>query len=88
MVDVEFPAKITGAQETLSVLALICPGPCSPDQTPVILGTNANLFKRLARLCRESAGVDIAQTLGINVGPVSECVTQLRSIMKKQEWAV
>lgn len=63
MVDVEFPAKITGAQEALSVLALICPGPCSPDQTPVILGTNANLFKRLARLCRESAGVDIAQTL-------------------------
>lgn len=72
MVDVEFPAKITGTQEVLSVLALICPGPCSPDQTPVILGTNANLFKRLARLCRESAGVDIAQTLGINLGPVSE----------------
>ncbi|XP_052469911.1 uncharacterized protein LOC128026690 [Carassius gibelio] len=72
MVDVEFPAKITGTHETLSVLALICPGPCSPDQTPVILGTNANLFKRLARLCRESAGVDIAQTLGINVDSVSE----------------
>lgn len=72
MVDVEFPARTIGAQETLSVLALICPGPHTPDQTPIILGTNANLFKRLAKLCRENAGVDIAHTLGINVSSPSE----------------
>lgn len=65
VVDMEFPERVTGTNETLSVLALICPSPQSPEQTPVILGTNANLFQRLARLCKETAGVDIAQTLGI-----------------------
>lgn len=54
------------------VLALICPGPSSPDQTPVILGTNANLFKRLAQLCKDSVGVDLAQTLGIAVDTAAE----------------
>ncbi|KAL0196751.1 hypothetical protein M9458_005291, partial [Cirrhinus mrigala] len=67
MVDLEFPEKVTGSIETISVLALICPGPSSPDQTPVMLGTNANLFKRLAQLCKDRIGVDIAQTLGITV---------------------
>ena len=63
--EMEFPAKVTGLKETLSVLALICPSPQSPEKTSVILGTNANLFQRLSRLCKESTGVDIAQTLGI-----------------------
>lgn len=61
----EFPEKVTDVGETISVLALICPSPQSLEQTPVILGTNANLFQRLARLCRDTAGVDIGQTLGI-----------------------
>lgn len=68
VVDLEFPEKVTGSQDTISVLALICPGPSSPDQTPVILGTNANLFKRLAQLCKDREGVDIAQVFGITVG--------------------
>lgn len=67
VVDIEFPEKVTGTKDTLSVLALICPSPQSPEQTPVILGTNANLFQRLARLCKETSGVDISQTLGIKV---------------------
>lgn len=65
VVDMEFPEKVLGVNETISVLALICPSPQSPEQTPVILGTNANLFQRLARLCKDTAGVDIGQTLGI-----------------------
>uniref|UniRef100_A0AAQ4P6T0 ribonuclease H n=1 Tax=Gasterosteus aculeatus aculeatus TaxID=481459 RepID=A0AAQ4P6T0_GASAC len=65
VVDMAFPEKVTGTKEPLSVLALICPSPSSPEQTPVILGTNANLFQRLSRLCKETTGVDIAQTLGI-----------------------
>lgn len=65
VVDLEFPESVTGSKESLSVLALICPGPRTPDQIPVILGTNANLFKRLANICKETVGVDIAQTLGI-----------------------
>ncbi len=65
VVEMEFPEKVTGAKETLSVLALICPSSKSPEKTPVILGTNANLFQRLYMLCRETTGVDLAQTLGI-----------------------
>ncbi|KAK0152400.1 hypothetical protein N1851_006083 [Merluccius polli] len=65
VVEMEFPAKVTGSKETLSVLALICPSPQSSEKTSVILGTNANLFQRLSRLCKETTGVDLAQTLGI-----------------------
>ncbi|XP_049329329.1 uncharacterized protein LOC111193656 [Astyanax mexicanus] len=66
VVNVQFPKELVGVQETISVLALVCPGPRSPDQTPVILGTNANLFQRLAQLCKEAHGVDIAPALGLN----------------------
>lgn len=72
MVDLEFPEKISRTHETISVFALICPGPSSPDRTPVILGTNANLFKWLAQLCKDRAGVDLAQTLGIAVDTAAE----------------
>ena len=65
VVDLEFPESFTGSKESLSVLALICPGPRTPDQIPVSLGTNASLFKHLAKICKETAGIDIAQTLGI-----------------------
>lgn len=65
VVDMEFPESISGSIESISVLALICPGPRTPDQIPVILGTNASLFKRLATVCKETTGVDIAETLGI-----------------------
>lgn len=67
VVDMEFPEKVTGTKDTLTVLALICPSPQSPEQTPVILGTNANLFQRLASLSKQTGGVDISQTLGIKV---------------------
>lgn len=48
VVDVEFPATLTGVSESISVLALVCPEPSGPDHIPVIIGTNANLFHRLA----------------------------------------
>lgn len=53
VVEMEFPEKVTGASSK------------SPEKTHVILGTNANLFQRLSMLCRETTGVDLAQTLGI-----------------------
>lgn len=67
MVDFELPEKVNVSKDT-SVLAVICQGPCSPDQTPVILGTNGNLFKWLVQLCNNSAAMDIAQAWGITVG--------------------
>lgn len=64
VVEMEFLQKVTGAPETISVLALIYSTPRGPEQTPIIVGTNAkaNLPKRLARLYREAVGVNLAQT--------------------------
>ncbi|KAK7884084.1 hypothetical protein WMY93_027207 [Mugilogobius chulae] len=66
VVDMEFPKKVTGAPTTMSVLALICPDPPGPDQTPVIIGTNAkaSLSKRLSQLCTDTSGVP-AHAFGI-----------------------
>ncbi|XP_037833479.1 uncharacterized protein LOC119617377 [Kryptolebias marmoratus] len=66
VVDMQFPKELTGKSETLSVLALICPGPNTPDQVPVILGTNANLFHRLADLCGHPKSEALARALRIN----------------------
>ncbi|KAK7898151.1 hypothetical protein WMY93_019004 [Mugilogobius chulae] len=66
VVDMEFPKKVTGAPTIMSVLALICPDPPGPDQTPVIIGTNAkaSLSKRLSQLCTDTPGVP-AHAFGI-----------------------
>lgn len=72
VVTMEFPANVTGVPEAISVLALICPGPKTPDQTQVILGTNASLFKRLASVCRETTGVELSQTLGLKASCLRE----------------
>lgn len=68
VVDMEFPKKVAGTPTTLSVLALICPDPPGPDQTPVIIGTNANasLSQRLTRLREDASDLSVANTLGIH----------------------
>lgn len=66
-VDLEFPKKVAGTPTALSALALICPDPPGPDQTPVILGTNtkANLSKRLAQLRDDRVEGTVAHAFGI-----------------------
>lgn len=66
VVDVEYPAKVTCADQSVAVLTLICPQPRTVDQTPVIVGTNASHIRRLVQQCKEN-GIDITQTLGIQV---------------------
>lgn len=65
MVDVQFPKELTGTLETLSVLALVCPGPNTRDQTPVILGTNASLFQRLFALCDKEKDGNLVHVFNI-----------------------
>ncbi|KAJ4941533.1 hypothetical protein JOQ06_011412 [Pogonophryne albipinna] len=67
VVDLEFPKKVAGTPTVMSALALICPDPPGPDQTPVLIGTNtkASLAKRLAQLCEDTTGVFVALTFGI-----------------------
>lgn len=63
LVEVQFPKEFTGAPDILSILALICPGAITPDLTPVILGTNAILFKRLTSSCQGAQGAVLAHVL-------------------------
>ncbi|KAL1273006.1 hypothetical protein QQF64_028868 [Cirrhinus molitorella] len=65
VVDVTFPAAVTGVEESLSILALVCPDPQGPPQVPVIIGTNASFFKRLAALSQGNEGSSVAQALKI-----------------------
>lgn len=52
------------------MLTLICPGPNTPDQVPVILGTNASLFHRLAALCGHQKSETLARNLNVcSLGP-------------------
>ncbi|KAI5627544.1 hypothetical protein C0J50_12903, partial [Silurus asotus] len=53
VVDVTFPVVVAGVEESLSILALVCPDPQGPPQVPVIIGTNASFFKRLATLSQD-----------------------------------
>lgn len=68
VVDVEFPEQVKGGHETISVLALICPDSRGPDQTSMIIGTNASLFQRLATLCQDTVGVSSVQTVSQTAG--------------------
>ncbi|XP_035809415.2 uncharacterized protein LOC118471094 [Amphiprion ocellaris] len=67
VVEMEFPKKVVGTPAIIAVLALICPTPRGPDQTPIIVGTNAkaSLPQRLAKLSEEISGEDTATTLSV-----------------------
>lgn len=65
VVHMEFPEDLTGVKGPVGVLALICPAPPHCYQTPVIVGTNAFLFRRLFALSKESGGACKAHSMRI-----------------------
>ncbi|XP_056437540.1 uncharacterized protein LOC130374637 [Gadus chalcogrammus] len=52
VVEMEFSEEITGVTGRVEVLALICPEPRNQQQTPVLVGTNTYLFRRLWELAK------------------------------------
>lgn len=64
VIDIEYPEKVAGANQTATILALICPEPRTADQTPVIVGTNASHIQQLVQQCKDN-GIDVTQTLAI-----------------------
>ncbi len=74
VVDLEYPAEVTGTCQSVTVLALICPSPRTADQIPVIVRTNTRHVRSLVRRCRES-GIDIMQSLGIQADCMDEFAT-------------
>lgn len=65
VVDISFPAILTGEAETISILALVCPEPQSTQQVPVIVGTNANFFQWLTTFSLDSSVSNQAYSLRI-----------------------
>lgn len=65
-VEVGFPPNSKEAVETVTVLALVCPDPKSPDPVPVIIGTNSQKLHSLLRDCEEVGGKDEIHSLRIN----------------------
>lgn len=65
VVQMEFPEDLTGVKGPVGVLALICPAPPHCYQAPVIVGTNAFLFRRLFALSKESGGARKAHSMRI-----------------------
>jgi len=67
LVEVSFPASVMGVEETVSILALVCPEPEGPKQVPAIIGTNASFFQRLTGLGTAGPETDEAHTLRIQL---------------------
>lgn len=53
LVELGFLKTVVGVEETISVMALVCPDAKGQVFTPVIIGTNASLFRWLAELCED-----------------------------------
>ncbi len=70
VIDVTFPVILTGAEETLSILALVCSDPQGPTQFPVIIGTNASFFQRLTASNGTTNGRNSAHSLRLQTTPV------------------
>ncbi len=67
LLDASFPASVIGMEETVCILALVCPEPEGPEQVPVIIGTNASFFQRLIGLYTAGPETDVAHALRIQL---------------------
>lgn len=76
MIDASFPAAFTGVEESISILALVCPEPQGFQQVPVIIGTNASFFGRLAALSGDSNTPQALHALRIQSNYPDVCLTQ------------
>lgn len=65
VVEMEFTEEITGVSGRVEVLALICPEPRNQQQTPVLVGTNTSLFRRLWELVKTKGDENIVHSMRI-----------------------
>ncbi len=65
-VDVAFSTSEGVEKERVSLLALVCPDPKSPDSVPVILGTNTPKLRVLLAQCKDLEDGDIIRSLRIS----------------------
>lgn len=67
VVDLEYPAEVLGTNQTVTVLALICPTPRTAEEASVVVGTNASHVRRLVSKCMVD-GIDVTKKLGFQTG--------------------
>nr|XP_055033931.1 uncharacterized protein LOC129422186 [Misgurnus anguillicaudatus] len=79
VVDVSFPVSLTGVEESVSILALVCPDPKGPPQFPVIIGTNASFFQRLTALNKPTSETNTAHTLRIQTHPACHTLQSFKT---------
>uniref|UniRef100_A0A8C1GXL0 Gypsy retrotransposon integrase-like protein 1 n=1 Tax=Cyprinus carpio TaxID=7962 RepID=A0A8C1GXL0_CYPCA len=78
VIDASFPAVFTGVEETISILALVCPEPQGFQQVPVIIGTNASFFSRLAALSGDPHTSEVLRSFRIQCNYPDACLTSPR----------
>ncbi|XP_073318838.1 retrovirus-related Pol polyprotein from transposon 412 [Pagrus major] len=71
-VELELPIKSKEVDEEVSVLALICPDPPSPDSVPVIIGTNCKKLRSLQKHCDEIENQGQVHALRISTFPTGK----------------
>ncbi|CAI5657555.1 unnamed protein product [Oreochromis niloticus] len=88
-VEVGFSPNSKEAVETVTVLALVCPDPKSPDPVPVIIGTNSQKLHSLLRNCEAIGGKDEVHSLRINTlssQQPSSLITQQTGVVGHVKW--
>lgn len=48
---IEFPREVVGTHPAVETLALVCPEPPHHQESPILIGTNTNMFV-LGQLCQ------------------------------------
>ncbi len=84
-VDVAFSTSEGVEKERVSLLALVCPDPKSPDSVPVILGTNTPKLRVLLTQCKDLDDGGIIRSLRISPCDLETQEQSMQSCFLAQE---
>ena len=65
-ISLRFSESTAGVSEEMATLALVTPSRDGHDRTPLLLGTNTNVIKRMMQRCKERAGPDFLQKIKVS----------------------
>ena len=65
-VSLRFSESTASVSEEMATLALVTPSRDGHDRTPLLLGTNTNVIKRMLQRCKEQAGPDFLQKIKVS----------------------
>ncbi|XP_022110670.1 uncharacterized protein LOC110990125 [Acanthaster planci] len=65
-ISLKFPVDSTGSEQEVTTLALVCPDRQGSNDTPLIVGTNTSVVRRLLRACEQKGGRNVLNKLSVN----------------------